>query len=169
MPSASARHPGNAGLKPGTCGDPPRRSTVKIFPVLPRASKPVDRPLHQRLTARVIAGADRLMRAGLRRMLMGQGVGPTSAGELDALLQELTRYNDPAILADPDRLLAPPPGRVRLATVARRSIADGHASHSSFASPYRPIHARAISAPLPGPVLVPAAASATGRTLGLRR
>jgi hypothetical protein len=98
------------------------------------------RPLHQRLVARVIAGADRLMRAALRRMLMGQGVGPTTAGELDALLLELGRYNDPAILADPDRLLAPPPGRVRLDTVARRSLTDGHASHYSFASPYRPHH-----------------------------
>jgi hypothetical protein len=107
------------------------------------------RPLHQRLVARVIAGADRLMRAALRRMLMGQGVGPGTTAELDELLLELSRYNDPAILADPDRLLAPPPGRVRLDSVARRSITDGHASHYSFPSPYRPHHptyARAYAA-----------------------
>jgi len=97
-------------------------------------------PLHRRLAARVIAGADRLMRAGLRRMMMGQGLGPVTAGELDALLLDLARYNDPAILADPDVLLAPPPGRTRLTTVARRSIAGGHASHYTFPSPYRPVH-----------------------------
>lgn len=108
--------------------------------MLTPASEPVARPLHQRLAARIIAGADRLMRAGLRRMLMGQGIGPASASELDALLLELTRYNDPAVLADPDRLLAPPPGRVRLAAVARRSITGGHASHYSFTSPYHPFH-----------------------------
>lgn len=109
----------------------------------PAVSAPA-RALHQRImtgvVARVVAGADRLMRAGLRRMLMGQGLGPVTAQELDALLQELTRYNDPAILADPDRLLAPPPGRVQLRTVARRATAEGHASHYSFASPYRPLH-----------------------------
>ncbi len=108
--------------------------------MLTAAAEPVARPLHQRLAARIIGGADRLMRAGLRRMLMGQGVGPTSASELDALLLELGRYNDPEVLADPDRLLAPPPGRVRLITVARRQVTDGHAGHYSFSSTYRPFH-----------------------------
>lgn len=112
--------------------------------MLTATPEPAVRPLHQRVVSRVvsrvIAGADQLMRAGLRRMLMGQGLGPGTVHELDALLQGLARYNDPTILADPDRLLAPPPGRVQLATVARRAISDGHASHYSFASPYRPLH-----------------------------
>ncbi len=109
--------------------------------MLPLATPPTAaRPLHQRLAAHIIAGADRLMRAGLRRMLMGQGIGPATASELEVALQDLARYNDPEILADPDRLLAPPPGRVRLETMSWRPIADGHAAHYCFASPYRPVH-----------------------------
>lgn len=120
-----------------------------MLPLASATTTTTARPLHQRLAARVIAGADRLMRAGIRRMMVGQGLGPATARELDAALLDLGRYNDPEILADPDRLLAPPPGRVRLEAVSRRPITDGHASHYRFASPYRPVHpgyARAYAA-----------------------
>jgi hypothetical protein len=104
---------------------------------LPTPTRPA---LHHRLVARVVAGADRLMRAGLRRMLMGQGLGPTRPDELEALLVELARYNDPQILADPDRLLAPPPAVPVLRLHERRAIPRGRASHYTFDSPYRPLH-----------------------------
>lgn len=102
-------------------------------------AKPAAR-LHQRLAAHVIAGADRLMRAGLRRMLMGQGLGPVDPDELEAALTDLGRYNDPAILADPDRLLAPPPGAPDLEIHERRAISGGRFSHYGFASAYQPLH-----------------------------
>ncbi len=88
----------------------------------------------------MIATADNLMLAGLRRMMVGQPLGPVTAPELDAVLADLVHYNDPAILADPDRLLAPPAGSPRLTVLERRAIAGGRASHYSFASSYRPIH-----------------------------
>ena len=111
-----------------------------MVPVLPLPTPDHSVPLHRRLATRVIAGADQLMRAGLRRIMMGQPLGPATAGELDGLLAELARYNDPHILADPDRLLAPPPAPPRLYVRKRRSISGGHASHYSFRSAYRPHH-----------------------------
>ncbi|HEY0138846.1 MAG TPA: alpha/beta hydrolase family protein, partial [Nannocystis sp.] len=65
---------------------------------------------------------------------------PGTSDELEALLADLGRYNDPALLAEPDRLLAPPPAAPRLAVLERRPIADGRATHYSFASAYRPLH-----------------------------
>src|SRR5688572_29468856 len=96
--------------------------------------------LVQRVTAGVITGADLLMRSGLRRLLKGHGIGPVSAAALDELMRDLSRYNDPAILADPDRLLAPPPGRPALAPREHRRLRGGQASHFTFDSPYRPLH-----------------------------
>lgn len=101
---------------------------------------PATKPsLPRRLAAHLFAGADHLMRASLRRMMMGQGLGPVQPAELDALLAELARYNDPQILADPDRLLAPPPGTPALTVLERSTIAGGRTSHYRFASPYRPV------------------------------
>ena len=110
------------------------------LPDPPSLPAPAPRSLPRRLAAGVLGTADRLMRAGLRRMMMGQGLGAAGPAELEALLIDLGRYNDPAILADPDRLLAPPPGAPRLAVAERRAIAGGRASHYTFASPYRPLH-----------------------------
>lgn len=100
---------------------------------------PAKSPLPRRLFAQLLAGADHLMRAALRRMMMGQGLGPVHPDELDALFVELARYNAPEILADPDRLLAPPPGTPALTTLERRAIAGGRTSHYRFASPYQPV------------------------------
>ncbi len=97
-------------------------------------------PLHRRLAARVFAGADNLMLARLRRLMDGLPPGPDSSAELDAIFVELTRYNDPAILAEPDRLLAAPATSPRLGVLARRPIAGGRASHYSFPSAYQPLH-----------------------------
>lgn len=105
----------------------------------PVQSPPAKSSIPRRIAAQVFAGADRLMRASLRRMMMGQGLGPVHPAELDALLIELARYNDPQILADPDRLLAPPPGAPAFTALERRAIAGGQASHYRFASPYRPV------------------------------
>lgn len=116
---------------------------MSVTQILPSA---LTRPVHaatrlaQRVAAGVITGADLLMRSGLRRLLKGHGLGPLDAAALDELLQDLARYNDPAVLADPDRLLAPPPGRVALTSRTRRRLRGGQAGHYTFASPYRPLH-----------------------------
>lgn len=96
--------------------------------------------LAERVATRVITGADLLMRSGLRRLLKKHEVGPLSAEALEELFRDLARYNDPAVLAEPDRLLAPPPGRVDLVARAHRRLRGGQASHYTFASPYRPLH-----------------------------
>ncbi len=113
--------------------------------VNPLISSVLTRPVHaasrlaRRVAAGVITGADLLMRSGLRRLLQGHGIGPIDPGALDELMRELQRYNDPAILADPDRLLAPPPGTPALTARAHRRLRGGQASHFTFASPYRPL------------------------------
>ncbi|MBL9106279.1 MAG: alpha/beta hydrolase family protein [Myxococcales bacterium] len=96
--------------------------------------------LAERVASRVITGADLLMRSGLRRLIQRHDPGPLTADALDELLRELGRYNDPAVLADPDRLLAPPPVKVELVARAHRRLRGGQASHYTFASPYRPLH-----------------------------
>lgn len=96
--------------------------------------------LAERVASQVITGADLLMRSGLRRLLKGHDLGPVTAEALDELMRELSRYNDPAILADPDRLLAPPPGPRELVARAHRRLRGGQATHYTFASPYRPLH-----------------------------
>lgn len=136
-PAGQPAKPGRAAL-----AAPPRRCIANPDPVQPLPAPTQSLP--RRIAAHVFASADRLMRAQLRRMMMGQGLGPVQPAELDALLAELARYNAPQILADPDRLLAPPPGAPALTVLARRALAsgrhpDGRASHYRFASPYRPV------------------------------
>lgn len=113
---------------------------MAITSLIPSAlARPVTR-LAERIANGMITGADLLMRSGLRRMMKGRGLGPVEPGALDELLQDLSRYNDPAILADPDRLLAPPPNPVTLTARAHRRLRGGQASHFTFPSPYRPLH-----------------------------
>lgn len=98
--------------------------------------------LAERVAGGLITGADLLMRSGLRRLMLssGQTGAAYDAAGLEALLADLSRYNDPAILADPDRLLAPPPARRELIPRAHRRLRGGLAGHFTFASPYTPHH-----------------------------
>lgn len=82
---------------------------------------------------------DRVMRHGLRRVLMQRNeLDRLARPELERRLAAVGIYTEPAVLADPDRLLAPPPGPPRLAPLAVRRLADGRATHFSFPSTYAP-------------------------------
>jgi len=83
---------------------------------------------------------DDVVRRLLRGLYLRGGVPYMSASELDRALAVLRVYTDPEVLADPDRLVAPPE---RLPTVEarwRRSVRGGMHAHLTFASPYRPVH-----------------------------
>jgi len=82
---------------------------------------------------------DRVMRHGLRRVLMQRNeLDRLARAEHERRLEAVARYTDPAVLAEPDRMLAPPAAPPRLAPLAVRRLADGRATHFTFASPYRP-------------------------------
>lgn len=83
---------------------------------------------------------DRFMRRGLRRVLLQRGgLDGVDLAEFERRLAALDRYNDPRVLADPDRLLAAPGPPPLLVPRAVRRLADGRATHFTFPSPYRPL------------------------------
>lgn len=83
---------------------------------------------------------DRVMRHGLRRVLLQRGgLDGLDLAEFERRFAALDRYNDPGVLADPDRLLAPPGRPPLLTPQATRAIAGGRATHYTFRSPYRPL------------------------------
>jgi hypothetical protein len=76
----------------------------------------------------------------LRGLYLRRGIPYMSPAELERAFAILRVYTDPAVLADPDRLLAPPP---RLPTVQarwRRPVRGGLHSHLVFGTPYKPVH-----------------------------
>lgn len=83
---------------------------------------------------------DRFMRHGLRRVLMRHNLlDRLPRAELERRLEALAPYTDPAVFADPDRLLAPPPTPPEWAARAVRRLRDGRAVHYTFPSPYTPL------------------------------
>jgi hypothetical protein len=82
---------------------------------------------------------DLFMRHGLRRVLLQRNeLDRIARPELERRLEAVARYIDPAVLAEPDRLLAPPGGPPPLVPVSVRRLPDGRATHFVFASPYVP-------------------------------
>lgn len=82
---------------------------------------------------------DRVMRYPLRRVLLRRNeLDRLPRHELERRLDALGAYADPGVLADPDRLLAPPPAPPALVPLAVRRLADGRATHFTFPSPYTP-------------------------------
>lgn len=63
-----------------------------------------------------------------------------SAAELERSLAMLRCYTDPSVVADPDRLMAPPSRLPSLRTQWRRPIRGGSHVHYTFETPYRPVH-----------------------------
>lgn len=83
---------------------------------------------------------DDVVRRLLRGLYLKGGVPYMTREELERAMALLRVYTDPAVLADPDRLLAPP---VRLPSVRarwRRPVRGGMHSHLCFDTPYRPVH-----------------------------
>jgi hypothetical protein len=83
---------------------------------------------------------DDVVRRLLRGLFLRRGVPYMSPAELERALSVLRVYTDPATLADPDRLLAPPSRLPELQARWRRPVRGGLHSHLVFDSPYRPVH-----------------------------
>jgi hypothetical protein len=83
---------------------------------------------------------DAVVRRLLRGLYLKGGVPYMSPAELERALGILRVYTDPAVLADPDRLLAPPDPLPSMQARWRRSVRGGMHSHLHFGSPYRPVH-----------------------------
>jgi hypothetical protein len=76
----------------------------------------------------------------LRRLFVKRGIPYMSPQELERSLAMLRCYTDPAILADPDQLLAPPSSVPNVRTRWQRRIRGGSHTHWVFDTPYRPVH-----------------------------
>jgi hypothetical protein len=83
---------------------------------------------------------DVLVRQALRRLFLRRGVPMQSKEELERSFAMLRCYTDPAVLADPDRLMAPASELPLVVTRWRRPIKGGTHAHLDFASPYTPVH-----------------------------
>jgi hypothetical protein len=83
---------------------------------------------------------DDFVRRILRGLYLRRGVPYMSPAELERALAVLRVYTDPAVLADPDRLLAPPTRLPAVQARWRRPVRGGLHSHLVFDSPYRPVH-----------------------------
>lgn len=96
----------------------------------------------ERLIALATRGADKLVLAVLRRLFLANEVEGEDA-EFVRLVERLQPYMDPAAIAEPERLLAPDTGPLRLRTARRRRITRawrevGIDEYLRFATPYRP-------------------------------
>ncbi len=76
----------------------------------------------------------------LRALFVRQGMPMQTATELDRSLAMLRCYCDPEVVANPDRLLAPPSVLPPLREQWRRRVRGGSHAHLVFDTPYRPIH-----------------------------
>ncbi len=84
---------------------------------------------------------DGVVRRALRALFVRRGMPFMTADELDRSLAMLRCYTDPEVLADPDRLLAPPAQLPPLHEHWRRRVRGGSHAHLSFVTPYQPVHA----------------------------
>lgn len=83
---------------------------------------------------------DFVVRRALRGLFVRRGVPFVTPAELEHSLGLLHCYTAPEIVADPDRLLAPPDRLPAVETRWQRRTAAGVHEHLSFATPYRPVH-----------------------------
>src|SRR5688500_8374763 len=83
---------------------------------------------------------DLVVRRVLRALFARRGLPMMNRQELERSLAMLRCYNAPDILADPDRLLAPPAVLPVLDERTRKRFRGGTHAHLEFDTPYRPIH-----------------------------
>lgn len=94
----------------------------------------------ERLASWAGARVDRMVRKALRGLFVRRGVPFVTAAELDHSLGLLRCYSAPEIVADPDRLLAPPTVLPELRALRERKTKAGTHAHLQMATPYRPVH-----------------------------
>lgn len=94
----------------------------------------------QRVASWAAGHADRVVFRLLRGLFGRRGVPEMSEEELDRSFALLQCYVAPEILADPDRLFAPPQELPRFEAKWRRPMRGGMHTHFTFRSPYRPVH-----------------------------
>lgn len=83
---------------------------------------------------------DLLVRRVLRALFARRGLPMMNRQELERSLALLRCYHSPEILADPDRLLAPPAQLPHVRERWRRRIRGGTHAHLEFDTPYVPVH-----------------------------
>lgn len=94
----------------------------------------------RRLASWVGQRSDRVVRRLLRGLYLRGGLPYMSPEEFERAMALLRVYTDDAVLADPDRLLAPPARLPRVRARWRRPVRGGMHAHLVFDSPYRPVH-----------------------------
>lgn len=94
----------------------------------------------RRLATWVGQRSDDLLRRLLRGLYLRNGIPYMSPAELERAFGLLRVYTDPAVLADPDRLLSPPSRLPVVQARWRRPVRGGLHSHLEFDTPYRPVH-----------------------------
>lgn len=102
--------------------------------VAPRASR------RRRAATWVGRRGDDVVKRLLRGLYLRNGVPYMSPAELERAFAILRVYTDPEVLADPDRLLAPPAALPKPVPRWRRPVRGGMHSHLTFPTPYRPVH-----------------------------
>jgi len=83
---------------------------------------------------------DNVVRRLLRGLYLRGGVPYMTPEELERAFRLLRVYTDPKVLADPDRLFAPPERPPAVRARWRRPIRGGLHSHLVFDTSYRPVH-----------------------------
>jgi hypothetical protein len=114
-------------------------------PKLPKASMHAPPAAPEKLIAFATRAADKILLAVLRRLFL-VNEAPTAEGDFERLVERLQRYVAPEVLAEPERLLAPPPTLpklhvVRRGPLTRRRREVGIDEHLRFDTPYRPLDA----------------------------
>lgn len=114
------------------------------MPRLPVASMHAPPAVPDKLIALTTRLADKILLAALRHLFLRAGGETPKPEEFDRVVERLQRYLDPALLAQPERLLAPPAELPRIKTVYRRPLHRGRREvgsqeHLSFATPYTPL------------------------------
>ncbi|MCX4242945.1 alpha/beta hydrolase family protein [Paraliomyxa miuraensis] len=84
--------------------------------------------------------SDDVLRRVLRGLYLRSGIPYMSPAELERAFAMLRVYMDPAVLAEPDRMLAPPARLPDVRACWRRPVRGGLHSHLVFDTPYEPIH-----------------------------
>lgn len=114
------------------------------MPRLPVASMHAPPAVPDRLIALSTRLADKILLAALRHLFLRASGEVPEPEEFERVVDRLQRYLDPEVLAQPERLLAPPAELPRIATVHRRALHRGRREvgseeHLSFATPYTPL------------------------------
>ncbi len=118
-------------------GTTPRRgtlATVGSTEVAPNAGR------RERLASWAGGHVDGVVRRALRGLFVRRGVPFVTAPELEHSLGLLRCYTAPEVIADPDRLFAPPARLPAVTTRWERRSGPGTRAHLEFATPYRPVH-----------------------------